>query len=121
MSERCQDYSTGSGSIPILPITHFQETLYAGSIQQNIHHNLEQNHLLLKILAKKCRSLGLFSSKLLIRKEGRGAESVNKLHSMVDRYYLQHVGLVSSGQRRKLYLLVPMSGCTFLDFRRMSD
>jgi hypothetical protein len=39
---------------------------------------------------------------------------------MVDKY-LQHVGLVLSGQRKKLHLSVRMSGCTFPDFRRMSD
>jgi hypothetical protein len=33
------------------------------------------------------------------REEKEG--EVNKLYSMVDRYYLQHVCLVSSGQRRK--------------------
>ncbi len=40
----------------------------------------------------------------------RRKENVNKLHTMVGKYYPRHVGLVSSGQRRKLDLSVRMSG-----------
>jgi hypothetical protein len=40
---------------------------------------------------------------------------------MVCKYYLQQVGLVSSGQRKTFELSVRMSGCIFLDFRRSSD
>jgi hypothetical protein len=33
----------------------------------------------------------------------RETESVHKLHIMVNKNYMQDVGLVSSGQRRKLH------------------
>ncbi len=69
----------------------------------------------MEIPAKKCRPLGPGCLEM------RGTESGNKHHSMVRKYYLQQVGLVSSGQRRKLDLLVWISGCTFLNFRRISD
>jgi hypothetical protein len=95
--------------------------LHAGSMQQSRHNQFEQNHCLMKISAKKCRPLGCLPSKALITKEMRGTESGNKLHSMVVKYYLQEVGPVSKGQRRKLDLSVRMSGCTLLDFRRLSD
>jgi hypothetical protein len=95
--------------------------LNADSMQQSRHNHFEQNHNLMKISAKKCRPLGCLPSKALITKEMRGTERGHKLHSMVGKYYLQQVGLVLSGQRRKLNLSVRMSGCTLLDFRRLSD
>jgi hypothetical protein len=41
-------------------------------------------------------------SKALITREMRLTESVDKLLIMVNKNYLQHVGLVSSAQRRKV-------------------
>ena len=51
----------------------------------------------------------------------RETESGHKLHSMVNKNYLQHVGLVSSRQRRKVVRYHRVSGCTFLDFHQMSE
>jgi hypothetical protein len=96
-------------------------TLHAGSIQQSRHKNFERNHCLMKISVKKCRALGCLPSKALITEEIRGTGSGYKLHSMVVKYYLQQVGPVSSGQRRKLDLSIRTSGCTLLDFHRLSD
>jgi hypothetical protein len=95
--------------------------LNSGSMQQSRHNNFERNHCLMKISAKKCLPLGCLPSKALITKEMRGTESGHKLHYIVGKYCLQQVGLVSSGQRRKLDLSVRMSGCTLLDFCRFSD
>ncbi len=95
--------------------------LHAGSMQQSRHDHFKKNRCLMKFSAKKCHPLGCLPSKALIKKEMRGTESGNKLHSMVGKYYLQQAGLVLSGQRRKLDLSVRMSGCTVLDFRRFSD
>ena len=95
--------------------------LNKGSMQQSRHNKFERNHCLMKISVKKCRALGCLPSKALITEEIRGTGSGYKLHSMVVKYYLQQVGPVSSGQRRKLDLSVRMSGCTLLDFRRLSD
>ncbi len=86
-------------------------SLHAGSMQQSKHNNFEQTHLLINISANGV-ALWTCLPKALIRKEMRGIDSVNKLQSMVDRYCMQHVGLVQSGQRRKHYLLVRMFGCT---------
>ena len=95
--------------------------LNAGSMQQSRHNNFEQNHCLMKISATKCRPLGCLPSKASITDMIREIESVHKFHIIVDKNYPQQVGLVSSGQRRKLDLSVRMSGCTLLDFRRFSD
>jgi hypothetical protein len=95
--------------------------LHAGSMQQRRHNQFKQTHNLMKISAKKCRPLGCLPSKALVTKEMRGTESGNKLHYMAGKYYLQEVGPVSSGPRRKLDLSVHMSSCTLLDFRRLSD
>jgi hypothetical protein len=95
-------------------------------MQQSRNNHFEQNRQLIKISASpKLLPIGFACpaslSKALITKKMRGTESGNKLHSMVLKYYLQHVGLVSSGQKRKLDLSVRMSDCTFLNFRRNSD
>jgi hypothetical protein len=39
----------------------------------------------------------------VIKTEVREAESVYKLHSMVNKNNLQHIGSVSSGQQRKVH------------------
>jgi hypothetical protein len=91
--------------------------LQAGSMHQSHgrNNNIGQNHLLMNISSKKCCPLGLPSqqgadkkpsqqgaekSKVLIKKDMREVEIVNKLQSMVVKNYQQHVGLVSSGQRK---------------------
>jgi hypothetical protein len=114
--------STGSWTLESIydTLLIIGSNLHAGNMQQSRHNNFEQNHCLMKISAKRCRPLGCLPSKALITKEMRGTESGNMIHSMVWKYHLQQVDLVSSGQRRKLYLSVRMSGCTFPDFRRMN-
>jgi hypothetical protein len=42
-------------------------------------------------------------SKALITKEAREIESVYKVHSIVNKKDLEHVGRVSSGQQRKVH------------------
>ncbi len=114
--------STGSWKLkPLDKLYSMGSNLHEGSMQQNRHYNIEQNHCLMKISVRKCRPLCCLPSKASITKETRGRDNVDKLHSGVGKDYLQQVGLVSSGQRRKLDLWVCMSGCTFLDFCRLSD
>ncbi len=67
----------------------------AGSKVQSIHTIFEQNPLLMKVSAKKCPALSSLPSKALITKEKRETESVYKLHSVVNKYYMQQDGLVS--------------------------
>ncbi len=95
--------------------------LHADRMQRSRHNFSEQNQLLMKIRRKSVAHWACLPSKALITKETRRTESVHKLHSLVDKKYLQHAGLVSSGQRRKIHLSVRMSGCTFLDFHRMIE
>ncbi len=74
-------------------------------MQQSRHTNFEQNHLLMKISAKRDRGRrhrddgdgSHWAARLPseMTKEMRGTESVDKLHFMVDKQYLQDVGLVS--------------------------
>ena len=51
----------------------------------------------------------------------RETESVHKLYSIVNKNYLQHIGCVSSRQRRKVVWKNSLSSCTFLDFHQMSE
>ena len=78
--------------------------LNADSMQlgESRHYLFEQNRLLMKISAKKCGHRARLPSKALITREIRLTESVDKLLIMVNKYYLQHSGLVSSAQRRKV-------------------
>jgi hypothetical protein len=77
--------------------------LHVDSMQQIQHKSFEQNPCLMKISAKKSRPLGLPSSKALITNEMRESASVCKLHYMEDKNFQQNVGLVASGQQRKVH------------------
>jgi hypothetical protein len=94
--------------------------LYTDSMQQSKHNFFEQNHLLMKFRRKIVVHWARLPSKISITKEMRETESVHKLHYMLNKNYLQHVGLVSSRQRRKVHWMDRM-GCTFLDFHQMSE
>ncbi len=76
----------------------------SGGMKQSRHNIFEQNAHLIKNSAKKCRPLGLPSQQGVDNnRDERGRESVYKLHSMVNKNNLQHVGRVSSGQQRKVH------------------
>jgi hypothetical protein len=64
--------------------------LHAGSMQQSRHNIFEQNHLLLKISTKSVTHWACLSSQASTTKEMRESKSVYKLHSMVNKSYLQH-------------------------------
>ncbi len=51
----------------------------------------------------------------------REAKSVYKLHSMVNKNNLQHVGRASSGQQRKVHWKNHASGGIFPNFRKTSE
>ena len=97
--------------------------LHTDSMQQSTHTFFEQNRLLMKISAKIVAHWARLHSKAMITKEMRATESVHKLHITVNKDNLQHVGLRlgSSGQRRKVDRKDRTSGCTFLDFHKMSE
>jgi hypothetical protein len=73
--------------------------LHSGSMKQSRQNIFEQNPCLMKISAKSVVHWASLLSKALITKDIRETESVCKLHSMVNKNYLQLVGLVSSGQQ----------------------
>jgi hypothetical protein len=113
-------------------------SLHADSMQQIRHTIFEQNLFLMKILGGGMtrnvahHDCACLPSKALFPKGMRVTESVHKLRSMVDKnYYLQHVGLVTLRQRRKLYWHLSLhiiitgsramsqAGCSFLIFLRL--
>ena len=71
---------------------------------QSRHNFFEENRLLMKISAKNVVHWARLPSKALITREMRLKESVDKLLIMVlvNKNYLQHSGLVSWAQRRKV-------------------
>ncbi len=69
--------------------------LQAGIMKQSRHNISEQNSCLMKMSAKSVAHWACLPSKALITKEMRETESVYKLHSVVNKNCLQHVGLVS--------------------------
>ncbi len=81
-------------------------TLHAGSMKQCRHNIFEQNPSLMKFWRKIIAHWACLPSKALITNEmglmGESA-SVCKLHCMKNKNYQQHVGLVSSGQQRKVH------------------
>jgi hypothetical protein len=89
------------------------------SMQQSRHNFSKQNCLLMKFRRKIVAHWARLPSKALITREMRVSGSVNKLHIIVNKNYLQHVGLGSSEQRRKVDWYDRVSSCTFLDFHRM--
>jgi hypothetical protein len=75
----------------------------SGGMKQSRHNIFEQNAHLIKFRRKSVAHWACLPSKALITTEVREAESVYKLHSMVNKNNLQHVGRVSSGQQRKVH------------------
>ncbi len=57
----------------------------------------------------------------LFTKETREIENVNKLHCIVNKKDLQHVGCASSGQQRKVHRKNHASGGTLPNFRKTSE
>ena len=77
--------------------------LHADSMKQSRHNIFEQNAHLIKYQRKSVAHWDCLPSKALITTEVSEAESVYKLHSMVNKNNLQQVGRVSSGQQRKVH------------------
>ena len=80
-----------------------KENLHVDSMQQIRHKNFEQNPCLINILAKSVACWACLPSKALLTKETREIDNVNKLHCIVNKKELQHVGRISSGQQRKVH------------------
>jgi hypothetical protein len=72
-------------------------------MQQCRHIFFEQNHVLMNKSSKNRRCLGSPSQQGINKKCDERDRERHKLHIMVNKNYLQDVGLVSSGQRRKLH------------------
>ena len=75
---------------------------YKDIMQECRHIFFEQNHRLMNISAKIVAAWARLPSKASTKNVIREIESVHTLHIIVDKNYLQQVGLVSSGQRRQL-------------------
>jgi hypothetical protein len=74
-------------------------------MKQSRHNIFGQNPSLMKNSLKSVAHRACLPSKVLITKEIREKESAYKLHSMVNKNYLQHtgIGLVPSRQQRKVH------------------
>ena len=68
--------------------------LYIDSMEQSRHSFVQQNHLSMNFWQKGVAHCACLPSKALIKREMRGTDCVHKLHSTVNKNYLQHVSLV---------------------------